>query len=75
MSCVQVFLGAVVAVFLVAFFAILVVVRRQGHDPKGVIAGNVGGAIITSVATLLWLGVTLFYIFDARSVSWFGRIA
>ena len=32
-------------------------------------------AVVTTVATLLWLAVTLLYIFDARSVVWFGRIA
>jgi protein-S-isoprenylcysteine O-methyltransferase Ste14 len=70
----QVFLGTVLAVFLITFVAILVVVKRRGHDPKGIINGHRGGAIVTSSASLLWLGVTLFYIFEARSVTWFGRI-
>lgn len=71
----QVFLGSVLAVFLITFVATLVVVQRQGYDAKGVISGYVGGAIVTSSASLLWLGVTLFYIFEARSVTWFGRVA
>jgi protein-S-isoprenylcysteine O-methyltransferase Ste14 len=71
----QVFLGSVLAVFLITFVATLMVVQRRGYDAKGVIAGHVGGAIFTSGASLLWLVVTLFYIFEARSVTWFGRIA
>jgi protein-S-isoprenylcysteine O-methyltransferase Ste14 len=71
----QIFLGFVLALFLVTFVATLMVVRRQGHDPKGTIGGHVGGAIVTSGASLLWLVVALFYIFEARSVIWFGRIA
>jgi protein-S-isoprenylcysteine O-methyltransferase Ste14 len=71
----QVFLGAVLAIFLITFVATLVVVRRRGYDPKGAVDGHVGGAIVTSSASLLWLAVTLFYVFEARSVTWFGRIA
>ena len=71
----QVFLAAAFVVFLVTFVATMVLVRRRGHDPKGVAGGNTGTAVINTVATLLWLAVTLFYIFDARSVVWFGRIA
>lgn len=71
----QVFLGSVLALFLITFIATLVVVRRRGYDPKGVMGGHVGGAIVTSSASLLWLVVTLLYIFEARSVTWFGRIA
>jgi protein-S-isoprenylcysteine O-methyltransferase Ste14 len=71
----QVFLGSVLAIFLFTFAATLVSVQRRGHDAKGVIGGHVGGAIVTSGASLLWLVVALFYIFEARSVTWFGRIA
>jgi protein-S-isoprenylcysteine O-methyltransferase Ste14 len=70
----QAFLLFVLAVFLSTFVATLVVVRRRGHDPKGVIDRHVGGAIITSGASLLWLVVMLFYIYEVHSVSWFGRI-
>ncbi|MBL7064700.1 MAG: DUF1295 domain-containing protein [Anaerolineae bacterium] len=71
----QVFLTTVLALFLIALVATIVFVRRRGHDPKGVANGNVGVAVVTTVATLLWLTVTLFYVFDAHSVAWFGRIA
>jgi protein-S-isoprenylcysteine O-methyltransferase Ste14/GNAT superfamily N-acetyltransferase len=71
----RLFLAAAFVVFLVAFIAIMVFVRRRGHDPKGVAGGNTGTAVINTAATLLWLVVLLLYIFDARSVVWFGRIA
>ena len=71
----QIFLGSVLAVFLITFVVTLVVVHQRGYDAKGVIGVHVGGAIVTSGASLLWLVVTLFYIFEARSVTWFGRIA
>jgi uncharacterized membrane protein len=71
----QVFLGSVLTVFLITLVATLMVVQRRGYDAKGVISGHVGGAIVTSSASLLWLVVALFYTFEARSVTWFGRIA
>ena len=71
----QVFLVSVLAVFLITFVAIMVVVKRRGYDAKGVIGGHIGGAIVTSCASMLWLVVTLFYIFEAHSVTWFGSIA
>lgn len=71
----QVFLVSALAVFLITFVATMVVVQRRGYDAKGVIDGHIGGAIVTSCASLLWLVVTLFYIFEAHSVTWFGRIA
>jgi protein-S-isoprenylcysteine O-methyltransferase Ste14 len=70
----QIFLGTILAVYLITFVATLVIVQRRGHDPKGVIGEHVGGAIVTSGASLLWLVVALFYIFEVRSVAWFGRI-
>ncbi len=71
----QVFLGSTLAVFLITFIVTLVFVRSRGYDPKGVIGGHARGAIVTSGASLLWLVVTLIYIFEARSTTWFGRIA
>ena len=71
----QAFLGFVLAIFLFTFVATLVFVQRRGHDAKGVVGGHVWGAIVTSSASLLWLVVALFYIFEARSVTWLGRIA
>jgi protein-S-isoprenylcysteine O-methyltransferase Ste14 len=70
----QIFLGTILAVYLITFVATLVIVRRRGYDPKGVIGEHVGGAIVTSGASLLWLVVALFYTFEVRSVAWFGRI-
>ncbi len=60
---------------MIAFLAVMVFMRRRGYDPKGGAAGHTGGAMITSGASLFWLAVALFYIFDSRSVTWFGRIA
>ncbi len=71
----RVFLGSVLAVFLITFIATLVVVRRRGYDPKGTMDGHAGGAIVTSSASLLWLVVTLLYIFEPHSATWFGSIA
>lgn len=71
----QIFLAVTLAVFLIPFFATLVFVRQRGHDPKGIANGNTGVALLTTIATLLWLTVTLLYIFDTRSVAWFGHIA
>ena len=71
----QVFLAAALVLFLVTFIATMLFVRRRGYDPKGAVNGNTGAAVVTAVASLLWLVVTLLYIFDARSVVWFGRIA
>ncbi len=70
----QVILGAIVAIFTVSFVAAMVVMRRRGHDQKGEIGEHALGATITSIASLLWLAVALFYIVDVRSVVWFGRI-
>jgi protein-S-isoprenylcysteine O-methyltransferase Ste14 len=70
----QIVLSVILAIFLVTLASILVVVRRQGNDPKGVIGEHKGDALVTSGASLLWVIVTLFYIFEARSVDWFGRI-
>ncbi len=71
----QIFLAVALGAYSVAFVAIMVFVRRRGHDPKGVANGKAREAAVTAVATLLWLAVMLFYIFDAHSVVWFGRIA
>ena len=74
MTCDQIFILFVLAVFLITFIATLVFVRQRGQDPKGVLGGHIGGAIVTSGASMLWLVVTLLYILETRSVTWFGRI-
>jgi protein-S-isoprenylcysteine O-methyltransferase Ste14 len=72
----QVFLAVALGVFLVTFVATMLYVRWRGYEPKGGMTNvKAWEAAVTSVATLLWLVVTLLYIFDARSVVWFGRIA
>jgi protein-S-isoprenylcysteine O-methyltransferase Ste14 len=75
MSCTQIIFGAIVALFMISFVAAMVVMRSRGHDPKGTIGEHALGASITSGASLLWLTVALFFVFDDRSVTWFGRIA
>ena len=76
MTCDQVFLAAALGVFLATFVATMLYVRWRGYEPKGVMTNvKAWEAAVTTVATLLWLVVTLLYIFDARSVVWFGRIA
>jgi protein-S-isoprenylcysteine O-methyltransferase Ste14 len=74
MACDQIFLGTLIFVYLSTFVASLVIVRRRGYDPKGVIGEHVGGAIVTSGASLLWLVVALLYTFKVQSVVWFRRI-
>jgi protein-S-isoprenylcysteine O-methyltransferase Ste14 len=72
----QVFLAAALGVFLATFVATMLYVRWRGYEPRGVMTNvKAWEAAVTTVATLLWLVVTLLYIFDARSVVWFGRIA
>jgi protein-S-isoprenylcysteine O-methyltransferase Ste14 len=72
----QVFLAAALGVFLATFVATMLYVRWRGYEPKGVMTNvKAWEAAVTTVATLLWLVVTLLYILDARSVVWFGRIA
>jgi protein-S-isoprenylcysteine O-methyltransferase Ste14 len=72
----QVFLAAAFVVFLITFVATMLYVRWRGYEPKGVMTNvKAWEAAVTTIATLLWLVVTLLYIFDARSVVWFGRIA
>ena len=69
----QIFLAVALGAYSVAFVAALVFVRRRtGCDPKGV---DVGKTKVSGVTFFLWLAVAVCYVFDARSVVWFGRIA
>ena len=69
----QVFLAAALGAYLIAFVAALVFVqRRTGCDPKGV---DVGKTRVSGWTFFLWLAVAVCYVFDARSVAWFGRFA
>jgi len=69
----QIFLAAALVTYLVAFVAALVFVRRRtGCDPKGM---DVGKTKVSGMTFFLWLAVAACYVFDARSVAWFGRFA
>ena len=69
----QVFLAAALGAYSVAFVGALVFVRRRtGCDPKGV---DVRKTKVSGMTFFLWLAVAVCYIFNARSVVWFGRIA
>ena len=69
----RIFLAVALVVYSVAFVAALIFVRRRtGCDPKGV---DVGKTKVSGMTFFLWLAVAVCYVFDARSVVWFGRIA
>jgi protein-S-isoprenylcysteine O-methyltransferase Ste14 len=72
----QVFLAAALTVYLAAFAAILVAVKRStGASPMGHDGGHRLAALLNKVAALLLLLTALAYPLDVRSVDWFGRIA
>jgi len=71
----RVFLASVVALFIITFVIIMAFVNQRGYSAKGKVGAHTMGAVVTSGATLLWLVVALFYIFEARSVTWFVRIS
>ena len=69
----QIFLAVALGAYSVAFVGALVFVRRRtGCDPKGV---DVRKTKVSGMTFFLWLAVAVCYVFDARSVVWFGRIA
>ena len=71
----QVFLVAALTVYLAAFAAILVAVKRStGASPMGHDGGHRLSALLNKVAALLLLLTAVTYPLDARSVDWFGRI-
>jgi protein-S-isoprenylcysteine O-methyltransferase Ste14 len=73
MTYAQIFLAVALGAHLVALVAILVFVRRRtGCDPKGV---DVAKTTVSGVTIFLWLAVAVCYVFNARSVIWFGCIA
>jgi protein-S-isoprenylcysteine O-methyltransferase Ste14 len=72
----QLFLAAVLATYIGAFVVILVFVRRStGANPFGQAEGQGLAKLSGGLATFLFLVTTIAYIFDARSVDWFGRVA
>jgi protein-S-isoprenylcysteine O-methyltransferase Ste14 len=71
----QIFLVAALTVYLGAFAAILVAVKRgTGTNPIGHDGGHRLAALLNKVASLLLLLTAISYPLDARSVDWFGRI-
>jgi len=72
----QIVLAATLTIYLAAFAAILVAVKRStGASPMGHGGGHRLAALLNKVAALLLLLTAVAYPFDARSVDWFGRIA
>ena len=71
----QVFLATALALYLAAFLAILVVVKRStGTSPMGHDGGHRLAALLNKVASLLLLLTAVAYSFNVQSVDWFGRI-
>lgn len=72
----QIALAAALTIYLAAFAAILVAVKRStGADPIGHDGGHRLAALLNKVAALLLLLTAISYPLDARSVDGFGRIA
>jgi len=46
----QIFLAAAFVIFLITFVAIMIFVRRRGHDPRGVANGKARDAVISNFA-------------------------
>jgi protein-S-isoprenylcysteine O-methyltransferase Ste14 len=71
----QVFLAVALVIYLGAFVAVMVAVKRStGASPKGHAGGHRLAALLNGVASLLLLLTAVAYPLDARSVDWFGRI-
>ena len=71
----QVFLIATLTVYLAAFTAILVAVKRSTRaSPMGHDGGHHLAALLNKVASLLLLLTAVAYPLNRRSVDWFGRI-
>ncbi len=72
----QIALAVALLVYLGAFAAIMMAVRRgAGANPRGHARGHFPAALLNGVASLLLLVPAIAYCCDARSVDWFGRIA
>lgn len=71
----RVALALALAVYLGAFAAVMLAVRRRsGQSARGHHGGHPWAAALNALATLLLLLTALAYPIDARSVDWFGRI-
>jgi protein-S-isoprenylcysteine O-methyltransferase Ste14 len=72
----QIVLAATLTIYLGAFAAILVAVKRgTGVNPMGHDGGHHLAALLNKVASLLLLLTAVAYPLNTRSVDWFGRIA
>ena len=72
----RVLLAAALVIYVGAFVAIMVAVRRStGTSPRGHARGHRLAALTNGVASIFLLVPAIAYAIDARSVGWFGRIA
>jgi protein-S-isoprenylcysteine O-methyltransferase Ste14 len=72
----QIAVAAALVVYIGAFVAIMVAVKRDtGANPRGHARGHLAGALLNGLATLLLLATAIAYSLHAQSVNWFGRIA
>ena len=72
----QITVAAVLVVYIGAFVAMMVIVRRStGTSPRGHARGHALAAMLNMLAALLLLVTAVAYSLQARSVDWFGRIA
>jgi protein-S-isoprenylcysteine O-methyltransferase Ste14 len=71
----QILIVTALAIYILAFMAIMVAVRRDiGASPTGHDGGHHAAALLNTLATVVLLVTAFAYSFDARSVDWFGRI-
>jgi protein-S-isoprenylcysteine O-methyltransferase Ste14 len=67
----QVLLAAALVIYVGAFVAIMVAVRRStGANPRGYAGGHRLAALLNVAATLFLLATAGAYLFDAGSVDW-----
>ena len=72
----QISLAAALIVYLGAFVAVMLAVkRRTGASPRGHVGGHRLAALLNAVSALLLLLTSVTYPLYVRSVDWFGRIA
>ena len=72
----QIAVAVSLVVYIGAFVAIVVVVRRRtGANPRGHARGHSLAALFNVLASLLLLVTAIAYPLHAQTVDWFGRIA
>jgi protein-S-isoprenylcysteine O-methyltransferase Ste14 len=71
----QMAVATALLVYMGAFVAMMVVVRRStGANPRGHARGHSLAALFNGLAALLLLVTAIAYALQTRSVDWFGRI-